>query len=89
MNPIAVRYLQLSCAFGAGFTAVHGYMRRDHRLPTLNPLYHSVGFLRDGMLGAIAGPFLLPYALVADYKHCPVSSPNPPSNPPDISHVTL
>lgn len=89
MNPVLVRYLQASCAFGAGFTAVHGYKRRDHRLPTLNPLYHSIGFLRDGMLGAMAGPFLLPYALVADYKHCPVPPPKQPSNPPDISHVTL
>jgi hypothetical protein len=31
-----------------------------------------IGILRDGMLGAIAGPFLIPYALVADYKHCPI-----------------
>ena len=89
MNPVLVRYLQLSCAFGAGFTAVHGYKRRDHRLPTLSPLYHSIGFLRDGVLGAMAGPFLLPYALVADYKHCPVPPLKQPSNPPDISHVTL
>jgi hypothetical protein len=50
-------------------------------------VYHLVGFLQDGMLGVIAGPFLLPYALVADHKHCPI--PPSKSSPPDISHVTL
>jgi len=87
MNPILIRYIQASSAFGAGFIAVHGYRRRDYRIPTLNPFDHTIGILRDGMIGAMAGPFLLPYALVADYKHCPI----PPSNgqPPDFSQINL
>jgi hypothetical protein len=89
MNLILNRYIQASCAFGAGFTAVHGYQRRTNRIPTLNPLYHSIGILRDGMLGAMVGPFLLPYALVADYKHCPIPPPKHPSSPSDVSQITL
>jgi len=88
MNPLLANYIKVSCVFGAGFTAVHGYRRRDHRLPTLNPFYHTIGILRDGMLGTIAGPFLIPYALVADHKHCPIprgggTPPHPPPLRPD------
>jgi hypothetical protein len=37
------------------------------------------------MLGAIAGPFLIPYALVADYKHCPIPRGGvPPPHPPPL-----
>jgi len=78
MNPIYVHnYIKASCAFGAGFTAVHGYRHRDRREPTLNPLYHTLGFLRDGMLGAITGPFIIPYVIVTGYQRCPIP-PHPP-----------
>jgi len=89
MNTIIARYIQASSVFGASFTAVHGYRRRDYRQPTLNPFDHMIGTLRDGMIGAMAGPFLLPYALVADYRHCPISPPKHPksSPPPDFSQI--
>ena len=81
MNPIYVhQYIKTSCAFGAGFTAMHGYCHRDRRWPTLNPVYHVMGIFRDGLLGAITGPFLLPYALVASYTYCPISPPKQPSS---------
>jgi len=76
MNPVHT-YIKASCAFGAGFTIVHGYFHRDRRYPTLNPLYHSIGFVRDGMLGVITGPILLPYSLIRGYTKCPVP-PHPP-----------
>ena len=87
MNRALSLYIKTTSAFGAGCIAVHGYRRRDYRIPTLNPFDHTIGILRDGMLGAMAGPFLLPYALVADYKRCPI----PPSNgkPPDFSQINL
>jgi len=88
MNSIITRYIQASSVFGVGFIAVHGYRHRDYRLPTLNPIDHMIGILRDGMLGAMVGPFLLPYALVADYKHCPIPpSKGSKSPPPDFSQI--
>ena len=78
MNPIyAHQYIKASCAFGAGFTAMHGYCHRDRRQPTLSPQYHVLGFLRDGMLGAMAGPFLIPYMITGNYTRCPLP-PHPP-----------
>ena len=67
MSTISI-YFKLSAAFGAGFVAVHGFRRRQDRVP-FSVARELVCVPRDAMIGALVGP-LLP--LVPLLSVCPV-----------------
>jgi hypothetical protein len=65
-------YLKTTAAFGAGFVIVHGFRRRQHRLP-FSVATEAVCVPRDAMIGAVVGPILPLVILFAFNKPCPLS----------------
>ena len=63
-------YFKRSAAFGAGFVAVHGFRRRQDRVP-FSVARELVCVPRDAMIGALVGP-LLP--LTPLLSVCPVGA---------------
>lgn len=72
MSVVSV-YLKVTAAFGAGFVIVHGFRRRQHRLP-FSVATEAVCVPRDAMVGAMVGPILPLVALVASKPACPFSN---------------
>ena len=80
-------YLRSSTVIGTCLIAAHGHLERKKRAPDLAPSYKGICLIRDAMLGAMTGPFLIPYALIGKTGKCPI--PPPSDSPPDITHITL
>jgi len=66
-------YLKTAAAFGAGFVVVHGFRRRQRRLPFSVPT-EAVCVPRDAMIGAMVGPILPLVLLYAFNKPCPFTN---------------
>ena len=69
-------YGYITAATSASTMLAHGYIERSKRLPDLPLPLHAVGAARDGFLGFILGPVLVPTYLVMPIKYrnrCPLS----------------
>lgn len=72
MNALRV-YGYITAATSAATMLTHGYIERSKRLPDLPLSLHAVGAARDGFLGFVLGPILVPAYLVMPLHRCPLS----------------
>jgi hypothetical protein len=69
-------YLRATSVIGAVAVATHGHVERTRRGVTSVPV-NVVGVARDGLLGCMLGPFLVPFYASGTQIKCPMTSGSP------------
>ena len=76
-------YLRATSVLGGVVVAAHGHVERTKRGSSSIPV-NAVGLARDGLLGCMLGPFLVPLVLPLYTSRrrptCPMTPEGPPSD---------